>query len=87
MTSNFTWGRALGTGVVVQASSSFTQQNPFDLGANYGVQPFDIKFIYNQNMYWEVPVPQGTKGHNRAYPGWLDHLAAVHRAERQCAPR
>jgi hypothetical protein len=62
MTSNFTWGRALGTGVVVQASSSFTQQNPFDLSANYGVQPFDIKFIYNQNMYYEIPFFKGQKG-------------------------
>ena len=61
-TSNFTWGRALGTGVVGQASSSFTQQNPFDLAANYGVQPFDIKFIYNLNMYYEVPFFKGQHG-------------------------
>ena len=61
-TSNFTWGRALGTGVVVQASSSFTQQNPFDLGANYGQQPFDIKFLYNANVYYAVPFYPGQHG-------------------------
>jgi hypothetical protein len=52
----------LGTGVVVQASSSFTQQNPFDLAANYGQQPFDIKFIYNANMYYDVPFYKGQHG-------------------------
>ena len=61
-TSNFTWGRALGTGTEVQASSSFTQLNAFDLGANYGPQPYDYKFIYNMNMYYEVPVFKGQHG-------------------------
>jgi hypothetical protein len=61
-TSNFTWGRALGTGVINQYNSSFTQQNPFDLGANYGIQGFDIKFIYNLNMYYEVPFYKGQHG-------------------------
>jgi hypothetical protein len=65
-TSNLTWGRALGTGVQVQASSSFTQETPFDIGANYGPQPYDIKFIYNLNMYYETPFyknQQGVLGH------------------------
>jgi hypothetical protein len=64
--SNFTWGRALGTGVVGQASSGFTQQNPFDINANYGQQSFDIKFIYNLNMYYALPfykTQQGVIGH------------------------
>jgi len=61
-TSNLTWGRAMGTGTVVQASSSFTQLNAFDLGANYGPQPYDIKFIYNMNMYYEVPFYKGQHG-------------------------
>ncbi len=60
--SNFTWGRALGTGVVGQASSSFTQQNPFDISANYGQQSFDYKFIYNLNTYYEVPFFKGQHG-------------------------
>ena len=61
-TSNFTWGRALGTGNVVQASSSYTPLNPFNEGANYGPQSFDIKFIYNLSMYYEVPVFKGQHG-------------------------
>ena len=61
-TSNFTWGRAMGTATQVQASSSYTQLNAFDLGANYGAQPFDIKFIYNLNTYYEVPFFKGQHG-------------------------
>jgi hypothetical protein len=60
--TNFTWGRAFGTAVQVQASSSFTQENPFDINANYGWQPFDIRFIYNTNMYYEVPIFKGQHG-------------------------
>ena len=65
-TSNFTWGRALGTGNQVQASSSYTALNPFNEAANYGAQPYDIKFIYNLNMYYDVPFfkrQQGVLGH------------------------
>ena len=61
-TSNFTWGRALGTGNQVQASSSYTALNPFNEGANYGAEPFDIKFIYNMNMYYELPFYKGQHG-------------------------
>jgi hypothetical protein len=61
-TSNFTWGRALGTGTETQASSSFTQLNAFNLGANYGPQPYDYKFIYNLNMYYETPFFKGQHG-------------------------
>jgi hypothetical protein len=61
-TSNFTWGRALGTGTETQASSSFTQLNPFSMAANYGPQPYDIKFIYNLNMYYAPQVFVAQKG-------------------------
>jgi len=61
-TSNFTWGRALGTATQVQASSSFTSLNPFNEAANYGPQPYDIRFIYNLNMYYEVPFYKTQKG-------------------------
>ncbi len=60
--SNFTWGRALGTGVETQASSSFTQLNAFNVGANYGPQGYDIKFIYNLSMYYDVPFYKTQKG-------------------------
>ena len=60
--SNFTWSRALGTATVVQASSSFTALDPFNLHGNYGAQGFDYKFVYNQNMYYEVPFFHAQKG-------------------------
>jgi hypothetical protein len=60
--SNFTWGRALGTGTQVQSSSSFTALDPFNYAANYGPQGYDIKFIYNMNMYYELPFYKGQKG-------------------------
>ena len=52
----------MGTGNQVQASSSYTALNPFDQGANYGSQPFDYKFLYNLNMYYEVPFFKGQHG-------------------------
>ena len=60
--SNFTWGRALGTGQQVQATSSATPLTPYDLGANYGPQGFDIKFIYNLSMYYSAPIFKGQRG-------------------------
>ena len=60
--SNFTWGRALGTGSIVQASSSETVLSPFNIGANYGVQGYDYKFIYNLSMYYAPPYFRGQKG-------------------------
>jgi hypothetical protein len=60
--SNFTWGRALGTGQQAQYSSSTTSLTPYDIGANYGPQTFDYKFLYNFSMYYTPPVFQGQKG-------------------------
>jgi hypothetical protein len=40
--------------------------DPFNIGANYGPQYYDYKFLYNLNMYYEVPVyktQQGVLGH------------------------
>ena len=59
--SNFTWGRALGT-ATCQATSSTTPLSPFDLGANYGPQGFDFKFIYNLSMYYSAPFFRGQHG-------------------------
>jgi hypothetical protein len=70
-TSNFTWSRALGTATVVQASSSYTAVNPFDLGANYGPQGFDYRFVYNLNMYYDVPFFHSQRGVlGRILGGW-----------------
>jgi hypothetical protein len=61
-TANFTWGRALGTGNQVQASSSYTAVSPFSEAANYGAEPFDYKFVLNYNMYYAVPFYKTQKG-------------------------
>jgi hypothetical protein len=60
--SNFTYGRALGTGTVSQSSSAYTAENAYDLHATYGPQLFDIKFIYNLSMYYQPPYFRGQKG-------------------------
>jgi hypothetical protein len=52
--SNFTWSRSLGTGAFTQSTSSYTALNPWDLQSMYGPQPFDIRFVYNQTLYWNT---------------------------------
>jgi hypothetical protein len=52
-TSNFTWGKGLGTGTLAQYNSSNTTLNPWDLSADYGLQGFDAKFIYNAAIFWQ----------------------------------
>jgi hypothetical protein len=47
MQSNFTWSKALGTGAEVQATSSATPPDPFNLRTGYGYQAFDRRFVYN----------------------------------------
>jgi hypothetical protein len=36
--------------------------NPWDIGANYGPQNFDYKFIFNLSMYYQPPVFKGQHG-------------------------
>ena len=55
-TSNFTWGRALGTGSESQATSGYTALNPYNVRQSmYGPQFFDYKFIYSQSFLWSEP--------------------------------
>jgi hypothetical protein len=61
-TSNFTWGRALGMGTTSQATSSNTALDNYNLENNYGLQSFDIKFVYNVAMYYTPKVFEGQKG-------------------------
>jgi hypothetical protein len=69
--SNFTWSRALGTGSVVQASSSVTTLNPWNYNYAYGPQPFDVKFVYSQMILYQPPVFKDQKGIvGRALGGW-----------------
>ena len=69
--ANFTYSKALGTGAVVQASSEYTPNDPYNLGAMYGVQYYNHKFILNTFMVWQTPwfkSQQGLVG--RALGGW-----------------
>ncbi len=71
--SNFTWGRALGTGAVNQASSSITVPNPYDFKnfGTYGTQPFDVKFTYSLLMLYQPPFYRSQKGlAGRVLGGW-----------------
>jgi len=67
--NNFTFSKALGTGSVVQASSSVTVPNPYNFNnfGTYGVQPFDVKFVYSLLMLYQVP-------YYRTQQGWLGHV-------------
>ena len=47
MQSNFTYGKALGTGSIVQATSQWTVPDAYNLHSGYGLQAFDRKFLYN----------------------------------------
>jgi hypothetical protein len=70
--SNFTWGRALGTGNSSQATSSYSVLDPWNIKANYGPQFFDYKFIYNMSVYWQSPffkTQKGVVGH--LLGGWI----------------
>jgi hypothetical protein len=77
MTSNFTWGRALGTGNQSQATSAYTVLNPYNVKqSTYGPQFFDYKFLYSHTFLWSEPffrTNHGILGH--ALGGW--RLAAV----------
>lgn len=71
--SNFTWGRALGTGSVTQASSSITVPDPYNSKTfgSYGVQPFDFKFVYNILMLYQPQIYKGQHGVlGRLLGGW-----------------
>jgi hypothetical protein len=59
-TSNFTWSHALGTGGEGEGISPYMDNwNP---AADYGVQPYDTRFLYNLLMVYKPPVYQGQHG-------------------------
>ena len=48
-----------------------TTVNPYDIGAGYGLQPFDRKFTYNLFMVYEPPFFKGQHGvMGRLLGGW-----------------
>ena len=62
-TSNFTWGRALGTGNQSQATGGYTNLDPFNVRRGmYGPQFFDYKFLYSQTFLWQEPFFKNNKG-------------------------
>jgi Carboxypeptidase regulatory-like domain len=69
--SNLTWSHALGTGAVVQASSEYTPDDPFNLPLMYGRQAFDRKIVYNMFVVYQTPFFKGQQGLiGRALGGW-----------------
>lgn len=55
MKTNLTYSKSLGTQTAVQASSSITTLNPYNLSTSYGVQPFDETWSYNLYMTYSPP--------------------------------
>jgi len=71
MKSNFTFSKALGTGNVVQASSSFSTVDPFNIRNNYGLQSYDEKFNLNIFLNYSPPFFTNQKGVlGRVLGGW-----------------
>lgn len=66
MKSNFSWSNALGTGDVVQATSSYSTVDPFNQHNDYGPQSYNEKFVFNLFMNYASPYyasQQGVIGH------------------------
>jgi hypothetical protein len=59
---NFTYSKALGTGAVVQATSEYTPNDPFNLNAGYGLQNFNRKFVFNTYAMIDDPWYKGQHG-------------------------
>jgi len=69
--SNFTWGRALGTGATTQSSSGYTVVDPWNLKMMYGPQFYDTKFLYNASMSYHLPFFTQQSGFlGRVLGGW-----------------
>jgi len=71
MKSNFTWSKALGTGNVVQASSSYANVDPWNQHNMYGPQYYDEKFNFNLFLNYSPPFFAKQKGVlGRVLGGW-----------------
>jgi len=58
----FHLGRALGTGNTSQATSSNTALDNYNLQNNYGLQSYDVKFVYNVALYYSPKFFEHQKG-------------------------
>ena len=69
--SNFTYSKALGTGALVQATSAYTPNDPFNADNMYGRQFYDRKFVYNTFFVYSPPFYKGQAGAmGRLLGGW-----------------
>jgi hypothetical protein len=68
---NFTWSKSLGTGALVQATSEYTVNDPYNLNNGYGLQNFDRKFVFNTFANIEEPWYKTQRGLvGRVLGGW-----------------
>ncbi len=71
MQTNLTYGKALGTGSIVQATSQWTVPDAYNLHSAYGLQSWDRKFIYNLFFVYQPPLYKGQHGiAGRILGGW-----------------
>ncbi len=69
--SNFTWGKALGTGALTQRSSGGNWLDVFNPRANYGSATFDYKFLYSLGITYRPDFFKSKKGLlGRLVNGW-----------------
>jgi hypothetical protein len=59
---NFTYSKALGTGALVQATSQYTTNDPWNINNQYGLQGFDRKFVFNTYAMIDDPWYKGQHG-------------------------
>jgi hypothetical protein len=71
MQTNLTYGKALGTGSIVQATSQWTVPDAYNLHSAYGLQSWDRKFVYNLFFVYQPPIYKGQHGiAGRILGGW-----------------
>ena len=71
MKTNFTWSNALGTGNVVQATSSFATVDPWNLQNAYGPQSYNEKYVMNVFLNYAPTWYAGQNGiAGRLLGGW-----------------
>jgi Carboxypeptidase regulatory-like domain len=71
--TNFTWSRSMGTQFYAQANNGINPNNGYDLKnfGSYGVQPYDVRFVYNLQALYQLPFYKNQHGFiGRALGGW-----------------
>ncbi|MFZ0638334.1 MAG: carboxypeptidase-like regulatory domain-containing protein [Candidatus Acidiferrales bacterium] len=69
--TNFSYSNALGTGDVVQATSSFASVDPWNIQNNYGPQTYNEKFTLNAFLNYAEPFYASQQGIiGRLLGGW-----------------